>query len=246
MFLSFFPLLLVALGLVRSSARLSAVATEMLRRLQAILPPDSRPLVLQYLIQRGGNPWKWILIGTGAGLLVGTQAMTGLMEGFRIVYRERERPRFWRQHARALLMLCLTIGPWIGAAILTVFGKQVRAWMIHQFGLPRLFHGLWLLVYEGLALVLATLVLAVVYRVGRPGCGSWNQVVPGGLVATLLWWVVTLAFGFYVRHMPYRLVYGGLAAVIGLMVWMYLSALMVLIGAAYNAAASARSPDSGV
>jgi uncharacterized BrkB/YihY/UPF0761 family membrane protein len=42
-------------------------------------------------------------------------------------------------------------------------------------------------------------------------------------------------FGYYVRRVPYSIVYGGLAAVIGLMVWMQLSAVIVFLGAAWNA-----------
>jgi len=54
-------------------------------------------------------------------------------------------------------------------------------------------------------------------------------------VATLLWWLVNVIFGFYVRRVPYNVVYGGLAAVIGLLIWMQLSAIVVFIGAAWNA-----------
>ena len=139
--------------------------------------------------------------------------------------------------------------PFLATVFVTVFGRQLRNWMIAQFGLPRFFSSVWLVVYVGLALVMAALILVLVYRAGRPGCTSWNEVVPGAIVSTLLWWVVNSAFGFYVRHVPYSLVYGSLAATIGLMVWMYLCVVVVLIGAAYNAerlaltaAACARAP----
>ena len=46
--------------------------------------------------------------------------------------------------------------------------------------------------------------------------------------------------GVYVRRMPYDVVYGGLAAAIGLLIWMYLTAVVVLLGAAYNAEAASR------
>jgi len=57
------------------------------------------------------------------------------------------------------------------------------------------------------------------------------------MLATLLWWLVNVIFGFYVRRVPYSLVYGGLAAVIGLLIWMQISALIVFLGAAWNAEA---------
>jgi membrane protein len=54
-------------------------------------------------------------------------------------------------------------------------------------------------------------------------------------VATLLWWLVDVLFGVYVRRVPYSIVYGGLAAVIGLLIWMELSAVIIFLGAGWNA-----------
>jgi membrane protein len=84
-------------------------------------------------------------------------------------------------------------------------------------------------------MVLAWLALTVIYRVARPREDSLRNVMPGALVATLLWWLVDVVFGFYVRRVPYSVVYGGLAAVIGLIIWMHLSALIIFLGAAWNA-----------
>jgi membrane protein len=46
---------------------------------------------------------------------------------------------------------------------------------------------------------------------------------------------VDVLFGVYVRRVPYGVVYGGLAAVIGLIIWMQLSAVIIFLGAAWNA-----------
>jgi membrane protein len=62
-----------------------------------------------------------------------------------------------------------------------------------------------------------------------------RNVLPGAMVATLLWWLVDVLFGMYVRRVPYSIVYGGLAAVIGLIIWMQLSAVIIFLGAAWNA-----------
>jgi membrane protein len=85
------------------------------------------------------------------------------------------------------------------------------------------------------SLLIAMLVLSIIYRVGRPGHQHWKSVVRGAAVATILWWVVSILLGFYLRHVPYNLIYGGLAVTIGLMLWMQLTATILLIGAAYNA-----------
>jgi uncharacterized BrkB/YihY/UPF0761 family membrane protein len=63
--------------------------------------------------------------------------------------------------------------------------------------------------------------------------------MPGAVLATLLWWLVDILFGVYVRRVPYSIVYGGLAAVIGLLIWMQLAAIVIFLGAAWNAEAAA-------
>jgi len=65
---------------------------------------------------------------------------------------------------------------------------------------------------------------------------SWRASLPGATVATLLWFVTTLGFGFYVtRFANYSRVYGSLGAAIALMFWLYIIALSVLIGSEFNA-----------
>jgi len=237
MFLAFFPMLLLALGVLTSVARLSDAAEEFLRRLRWLLPPGSRQVVVDYLVGQGGNP-QWVVLGAGGTLLVGTQVMTGLIEGFRLVSGDSHRASFLSRQFRALVLLVVTVVPFLTVVILTVFGRQVRDWMVNYFGLLELFHTLWVFVYVGLALVMALLVLVLVYRVGCRESRSLNDVVPGALLATVLWAVVNAGFGYYVRHVPYGQIYGGLAAAIGLMIWMYLSVLVVFLGAAYNAEAA--------
>src|SRR5271170_2121628 len=69
--------------------------------------------------------------------------------------------------------------------------------------------------------------LVLLYRIGRPGHPGFRSLFPGAIVSTVLWWVVDVLFGVYVRKMPYDVVYGGLAAAIGLLLWMYLTAVVV-------------------
>src|SRR3989441_12613690 len=94
-------------------------------------------------------------------------------------------------------------------------------------------------------MVLAMLALMVIYRVARPQEDSMRNVLPGAMVATLLWWLVDVLFGVYVRRVPYSVVYGGLAAVIGLIIWMQLSAGGVFLGAAWDAGLGGSSKKGG-
>jgi membrane protein len=245
MFLAFFPMLLLALGVISSTAAFHGALREVPDRLRLILPPGSEDVVTQYFVRKGQHPWKWILLGLGGTLLAGSQVMVGFIEGFRIIEGDPLRAGYWRVHLRALLLLLLTIVPTVVVVILTVFGKQARAWLIRQFGQPLLIHEVELVFQAAVVFTLSMIALVLLYRIGRPGHRGFMSLFPGAIVSTVLWWVVDVLFGVYVRKMPYDVVYGGLAAAIGLLLWMYLTAVVVLIGAAYNAEAcqSAKSLD---
>jgi membrane protein len=237
MFLAFFPMLLLVLGILSSTNYFHTAIKEIPDRLSPILPPASDQLVVQYFVRRGVHPWKWMSLGLIGTLLAGSQVMVGYIECFRIIEGDLLRASYWRLHLRALILLCLTFVPSLAVVTLTVFGKQARGWLIRRIGLSTLIHAAGFAVYIAVVFVLAMCVLVSIYRIGRPGLHGFRELLPGALVATVLWWFADISFGFYVRKMPYDVVYGGLAAAIGLLLWMYLTAIVVLIGAAYNAEA---------
>jgi membrane protein len=235
MFLAFFPILLLILGILSSRAIFHTALGELPERVRMIVPPGSGDIVTQYFVRKGQHPWKWFLLGLAGTLFAGSQVMVQFMEAFRKIEEDEIHPPYWRGHLRALLLLVLTLVPAIVVVVLTVFGKQARAALIHHFGLPALFNALAFAFQAGIVFVLSMAVLVLLYRAGRPEHRGWLKLLPGALVATIMWWTVDIVFGFYVRKMPYDVVYGGLAAAIGLLIWMYLTALVVLLGAAFNA-----------
>jgi membrane protein len=235
MFLAFFPMLLVVLGVVASSTELQQALQGMIARLRPVLPPGTMTILNAFLARYSSHPWEWVLLGLGGTLVAGTQMMKLMMDGFRMVHNDRKRANFVSRHVRALLLLIATIVPSIVIVILIVFGKQVRAWMLHISSMPVLIRLVWSGLYVVASLIIAMIVVSIIYRVGRPRVQRWKSVVPGAAVATVLWWIVSICLGFYLRHVPYSLVYGGLAVAIGLLLWMQFTATILLIGDAYNA-----------
>lgn len=241
MFLASMPMLLIVMGVVSTSARLADGFNELIMRLRTVLPPGVHVIILRFIVHHSTHPWRWISLGLGGTLLAGTQMMRLVIDGFQMMNGDSKGHGWWSKQFRAMLLLLATLAPWLLAANLLVFAKQVRIWLIGRSGLPLLVRLLWVGLYVTMALVMAMLVLAVIYRVGRPSRASWRggePVLPGAILATLLWWLVSSAFGFYMRHVPYELVYGGLAVAIGLMLWMQLTATILFLGAAFNAEGS--------
>jgi membrane protein len=236
MFLALFPTLLVGLGLISSSLR-GQGGEELVLRLAAILPPGSWQLVSEFLLHQAVNPWHWVLVGWVGTLLVGSQVMKLITAGIHLIYGDRETHSFLGRQIRGLLLFSVTVVAWLVAVALSVFGRPGRQWITAGFSKSSLIRGLWYVILPVLAMILAMLVLALIYRVARPGTTTWSSVLPGAAAATILWWGVNLLFGIYIRKMKYGLVFGGLAAAIGLMVWMELSVMIVFLGAAWNAEA---------
>lgn len=234
-FLAFFPILLLALGIASSWIGNKVELLEAIRNLTDFLPPGSQGIVEDFLERRGPDIWKYALLGAGGGLLGGTQVMKLLMDGIHLIYGDKERIGFLHRQLRGVLLLLITMAPIVVAGILGVFGRQLRHWLTEQLWRHAPVHGMWLVFFPLVAMALAMLALTVIYWVARPQEKHIGRVLPGAMVATLLWWVTNALFGVYMRKMPANVVYGGLATVIGLLVWMNISAVIVFLGAAWNA-----------
>jgi membrane protein len=235
LFLAFFPTLLVVVSFATSRIGGHTSLFDSIANFTGFLPPGSQQIVSEFLVNRGPQAWKWAFVGWAGTILAGSQVMRLLMEGIHIIYGDRERPGFLHRQLRGLALLLVTIAPLLAAGILGVFGRPLRGWIAYEFSKSSSIQTFLFLLSHGTAILLAMVSLTVIYRVARPKEHSLGHVLPGAMVATLLWWFANVTFGFYVRKVPYGVVYGGLAAVIGLMIWMQLSTVIIFLGAAWNA-----------
>ena len=79
-------------------------------------------------------------------------------------------------------------------------------------------------------------VIALIYHHGVPRTQPWHSVIPGAMLATVLWFSVTVGFRAYLQHFgDFATIYGSLGVAMALLVWMYLISLVVLVGAEFNA-----------
>jgi len=247
MFLAFFPAIVFLAGVL---AYADPGLEELLEGLRVVLPPGSRRAVVESLLALSAQPGRLLLVGAVGTVLLGSQLMFSLTRIFASISGDPSQRSFWQHQFRALMMVFVTVIPWAAVSFLLVFGKFVRAWMIEVLGIEfdRTMEMLWTAGYFGLAIVTAMLVLATLYHyLGPERRGRWDDVVPGAALAIAAWWVVTSAFGYYVRRLAiYNLLYGGFAAAIGLLVWMYLSAVVILIGEHFNAELAKRRGNNDV
>lgn len=173
------------------------------------------------------------LIGLGTSLWSANAAMKALFDTLNIVHGEEEKRGFIKLNA---LSLGFTIG---GVAfVLAALGSIVIVPVVLEFvglsGLGDLLVriGRWPAMY-----VVLTFALAVVYRYGPDReTAKWRWITWGSAIAALLWLAVSGLFSFYATNFgKFNETYGSLGAIIGFMTWLWISAIVVLLGAEVDA-----------
>jgi membrane protein len=237
--LSIFPALLVMTTLLAFAPETDTLRGDLRLAFSSILPADTMSLVQAYFQTNHARSVRIIVTSVFVTFAAATGVMLSLMEGFRRAYKlPRGEWDFWKEHIVAVALVPATVVPMIFATLLVAFGHVIEHWMIDNAGHDLRFYVIffWRAVRWGLAVATSVAVLGVIYHFGTPGKRPWKQVVPGALMATITWFLVTLIYGWYVtRHADYSVVYGSLAAGIATLVWLYMVCISILIGAEYNA-----------
>ncbi len=235
-FLSLFP----GLAAVVSMYGLLLDGRSIERQLQMLgLVPASGPrLVLTELQRLASRPRQDLTVGLVTGLAAGLwsaqRGMGALCKALNIVYGVQERRSFLR---RSALSLTLTVGGILLVASTLILMTGLSDWLQWRWRL------LGSLLGWPAAAASMLLALAVVYRWGphRPHA-TWHWLSPGSVLATAAWLLGSWVFSFYISHFAgFNRTYGSMAAIAILMTWVYLSALVVLLGAQVDAC-RARDP----
>jgi len=241
--LSFFPVLTSAAAILVQT-RAGFVSASLEHFLSQIVPPGTEDLVVQQFRVMGERPAGFLVLAGIVSLWAASGVIKSLIEGFQAAYRVPRNRGFLHQSAVAMALVLLSAVPLIAASLLIVFGGQVErvvlAWMkVDPFLTP--FAWLWQtasrIARHLLAVITTISVTASLYRFGPFRQQRWSLVWPGAILATVLWFAATLGFAWYVRNLArYNVMYGSIGAGIALLVWMYLIALVALIGCEFNAA----------
>ncbi|MGA2435222.1 MAG: YihY/virulence factor BrkB family protein [Bryobacteraceae bacterium] len=239
--LAFFPMLATA-ATILLHFRAVFVSQEIYNFLSEILPPGTEDLVFYYFAVRGKHPFLLPVTGMAVSVWAASGVAVSLMEGFRAVYSIPEGRPFLRQRLVAVLLVVLAVVPVLAATALVLFGVRIEEWVASWLGLLPAgveVHG-WRFLLSSIAryaIALGAIVLgaAILYFFGPNRKQRWSRVWPGAVLATWLWFGGTLIFGWYVRNIArYNVLYGSIAAVILLLVWMYVLAVIAFIGCEFN------------
>jgi membrane protein len=261
--MALFPALIVAAAIVALLPPWLPLKVQMADFFGRVLPSNVTPLLDAYFQtpHHGSSRTAGALLGSVVVSLGGAaNVMSTMMEGFRRAHGLPQlQGHFWQRRGRALVLVPLSLVPMTAASALVVFGHLITVWLAAELPMDVRpgFLGAVLILRWTLALGTSMGIIAVIYHLGTDLTHqvreqlepmvrepwvilrkdwSWRASLPGAALATVLWFAATLLFGLYVtRFANYGRVYGSLGAAVALMIWLYIIALTVLIGAEFNA-----------
>lgn len=236
--LALFPFLLflVALaGAVIGPQQLEGIVG----RVSSVAPPAAAKIVADQLraIVTGGSAGL-LTVGALGALLSASGGMGALQRALNTVYDVKEGRPFWKARGVALLMTIVCAALALSAAVLAVAIQPVAA----SIGGPLA------VVVRILAWPAAGFLMMLVWALLYWGLPDVEQefkfITPGSIVGVLLWVAASVGFRFYVSNFgSYNATYGALGGVIVLLMWMWISSQIVLVGAEINAVIEHKSPE---
>jgi membrane protein len=231
--LAIFPALGAFVSLYGLFADVNVVSRE-LSQLAGFVPADALNLIADQMMRLATTRSETLSFGFVVGLLISiwsaNAGMAALFDGLNVVYEEQEKRNF-------LVRRLVTYGFTFLAVVFMTLTTAILVAVpigLHVLGLGESL----LVPLRWLALpLLAAVAFGVIYRYGPSReRARWRWVRVGAAVAAALWVAVSLLFSWYVNNLAhYDVTYGSLGAVVGFMVWIWLSVLAVLLGAELNA-----------
>jgi membrane protein len=234
---SLFPFLLslVALaGLVIDDP--ATLLKTLAERMQGFLPSDAVGLLEGYadLTLRNADP-SVLVFGVLATFWSGWAAADAIVKAVNRAYELQETRPWWRLWGISVLMVLGFVLVIVSLA-LVVFGPEVGDYFQSLIGLPEALLTLWDVLRWVGAFLAVSLAHAILYYVAPNAEVPFKWITPGGFTATVLILVSSVGLNAWVANLGrYDQVYGQVGAIMVLMLWLYVTGLMVLVGAEVNA-----------
>jgi membrane protein len=240
--LSIFPALAALIAVLSLIADPEIVVLQ-LEEMRELMPDDVYDILnaqIVGLVSTSSDTLGWTgLVSVLVALWSARAGVGAMIHGLNVVH-DKDGRGTWRHYIRALLLTVALVAVGIVALLAVVIAPVVLAFLA--------LGAFTAVVIEILRWAIAVAVILVgiglLYRYGpnrRPQ--KTRLITPGSIFAAVSWAALSIAFSYYVTHFGnYNEVYGSIGAVIAMLVWLWISSFLVLLGASFNAEIEARLP----
>ncbi|WML28691.1 YihY/virulence factor BrkB family protein [Neobacillus sp. OS1-32] len=232
--LSLFPLLIVLFTLI---PYIPIPHQDILAVIREFAPVDTMKFIEktigEIMSHRSGGLLSFGIIGT---IWSASNGINATVRAFNKAYDVKESRSFIVARGMAILLTIGMIFVFIFALILPIFGRQIGIFVFTQFGYVDLFIKLW----NTFSIIGSAIILFVIftglYWIAPNVRLRCRSAFPGAAFATVGWMVSSFGLSFYVGNFSnYTITYGSIGAVIVLMIWLYISAFIIILGGEINA-----------
>lgn len=232
--LSLFPFLLV---LTQVIILLPISSEDILSFLSQYAPPDAMAIIrsnLQLIIgQTHGGVLSFGLVAT---IWAASNGINAIIRAFNDAYDVEDKRNYFVARGVSILLTVIMIFVIVFALLIPVFGKVIAEFLFEFIGISDRFLSTWSIIRWTISFIILMLVFTVLYSLGPSKVVHVKKVFWGSLFATFGWILSSLGFAFYVDNFGnFTGHYGSLGGIIVLMIWFYISALVVVVGGELNA-----------
>ena len=235
-FLSFFPLILslfALTGLIGREAAFDWIMNELLVALPAEASAPIGEFVLQVTSSRSASA---LSIGLALSVWTASNIFAVLADGLNKAYRAKRRHQWWKRRAMALGLLLILAGAMIVLAVGVLAGPAIVSVLQVESPLGSLS---WPMTF---LLAVAMMWLIYYWLPNHDQSRSKRWILAGAVVGTFLWVAVTLAFRLFLSYTPrFSAIYGLVGGMAALLIWLFLTAMSILIGGEVAAALERRA-----
>jgi membrane protein len=208
-----------------------------LNALAGVLPEGGMQILSEQIDRLVAQPPQKLGFAMVAGLAISLWSANGgikaMFDALNVVYREKEKRSFIGLNLQSLTFTIGALGfVVVSLLVIAVIPNLLEAWGLSRAGELLIKIGRWPLLF-----LAASFFIALVFRFGpsrdQP---KWRWITPGSMFAAAGWLVASLLFSWYAESFgSYNKTYGSLGAAIGFMTWLWISVIVILVGAKLNA-----------
>ncbi|QQY80061.1 membrane protein [Keratinibaculum paraultunense] len=247
--LSIFPFLIFFLNLLSYT---SITQKGILSNLLIVLPIETQ-ILLESIINEIMNSSSQTLLSLGIILTIwtGSLGITSIIRAVNKAYNVKKKRPYWRLKGLSILFTIILALLLMLVLTMLVFGEIIGKKIFAYLGATHVFYYIWELLRIIIPFISMILIFALIYKLSpTPEEGlniKFSQTLPGAIFTTTGWIIASMIFSIYVNNFAnYSKTYGSIGGIIVLLLWLYITSIMIVLGGEINGAYASITKGTGV
>lgn len=237
--LSFFPFLIFLMTVVGFSRLNSA---DILEGLRTILPNNVFSLIDTTVVELVDTQNAGLL---GASIILtiwsASSGFRAVIKGLNKAYNVKDSRSFIKRSFVAIIFTLALVIIIVLTLAMLVFGELIGKYLLTILPFKEVIISIWNLSRYLIVIFMMIWIFACMYRYTPAKKIPWREVYPGAIISTLGWIIVSLGFSYYINNIAnYSRLYGSVGAVFVLMTWLYITSMILILGAEFNSVMTVR------